>query len=222
MNKEELLGALEETVPPLRGKLRVDRVWYRKAENKAYVSFFSDELVAGADFLALERRLRELLPGVAIALRIASPSLAEDFIAHIDNYLPVLNGFLRRQSPALSTWIHDVGWTVENGRILLTCPDDISLQYFKRNHLDEKLAQAVWDIFRLKLNVALTVCGQREEWVREMRKELPFPLSVDSTENGGTNESGVPAAGDSANPQAQFRRADTGHGLRLRERSRAI
>lgn len=44
MNKTELLHLLEETVPPLRGKLHIERVLYQKAANKAYMSFLSDEL----------------------------------------------------------------------------------------------------------------------------------------------------------------------------------
>ena len=62
MNKTELLHLLEETVPPLRGKLHIERVLYQKAANKAYMSFLSDELVTEHDYLLLERRLRELFP----------------------------------------------------------------------------------------------------------------------------------------------------------------
>ena len=49
MNKTELLHLLEETVPPLRGKLHIERVLYQKAANKAYMSFLSDELVTEHD-----------------------------------------------------------------------------------------------------------------------------------------------------------------------------
>ena len=81
MNKTELLHLLEETVPPLRGKLHIERVLYQKAANKAYMSFLSDELVTEHDYLLLERRLRELFPRLTVALRIASPSLGEKFLA---------------------------------------------------------------------------------------------------------------------------------------------
>lgn len=177
MNKQELLTLLEEAVPPLKGQLRVERVLYKKSINKAYMSYLSDVLVAEKDFLTLERKLRSVLPGVSIALRIASPSLGEDFLQNIDRYKPVLTDFLRRQSPALSTWIHDVGWEVEQGRVLLTCPDEISVAYFKRHQLDGKLSQAIWDIFRLRLTVSLILCGQREEWVRDMREQRGFAFS---------------------------------------------
>ena len=53
MNKTELLHVLEETVPPLRGKLHIERVLYKKELNKAYMSFLCDELVGEKDYLLL-------------------------------------------------------------------------------------------------------------------------------------------------------------------------
>ena len=154
MNKTELLHILEETVPPLRGKLHIERVLYQKAANKAYMSFLSDELVAEHDYLLLERRLRALFPKLSVALRIASPSLGEAFLSDLNRYKPVLTDFLRRQSPALAAWIADTGWSLEDGRILLTCPDQIAMGFFRSHHLDEKLSQAIYDIFRVRTPVA--------------------------------------------------------------------
>lgn len=171
MNKTEMIRILEETVPPLTGKLHVERVLYRKADNKAYFSLLSDALVPERDFLTLERRLRGLFPKMQVALRVASPGLKEDFKENIEKYTPVLKDFLRRQSPAMRTWLDDVGWSVDGDRILLTCPDDFAIVFFRRYNLDEKLAQAVWDIFRLKMPVALVKCGEREAWVSMMRAE---------------------------------------------------
>lgn len=182
MNKTELLQTLEETVPALKGKLHIERVLYKKEANKAYMSFLCDQLVGETDYLLLERTLRGLFPNLTVALRVASPGLAEDFCAHIDQYKTVLTDFLRRQSPALSAWIGDVGWTAEEGRILLTCPDEICLGYFKRHHLDERLSQAVYDIFRVRLPIAMNVCGQREEWVEQMRRERGFAFSAPAME----------------------------------------
>ena len=144
MNKAELLRTLEETVPPLRGKLHIERVLYKKTANKAYMSFLCDELVTERDYLLLERRLRELFPKLTVALRIASPALGEDFLSDIHKYKTVLTDFLRRQSPALSAWIGDTGWSLEDGRILLTCPDQIAMNFFKTHRLDEKVSQAVY------------------------------------------------------------------------------
>ena len=194
MNKSELLRALEQAVPALTGKLHIERVLYQKSQNKAYMSFLCDVLVAEADFLALERKMKSLFPAVSIALRVASPGLGEDFLRDIDSYKFVLTDFLRRQSPALSTWIPDVGWAVEDGRILLTCPDAIAEQYFKRHKLDEKLAQAIWDIFRVRLNVSLTICGQREEWLQKMRKNRPAPPPAEDEIPWNLNDPGEPPA----------------------------
>ncbi|MCL1854603.1 MAG: PolC-type DNA polymerase III [Clostridia bacterium] len=212
MNKQELLRLLEATIPILQGKLQVERVLYKRTINKAYISFFSDVLVAEKDFLSLERKLRSVFPGIAIALRVASPALGRDFLQNIDGYISVLTDFLRRQSPALSAWIHDVGWSVEHGRILLTCPDEISVQYFRRHRLDEKLSQAVWDIFRLKVSVALCVCGQREEWVSEMREQRGLPQ--DFPQNSATDAYNTSASSDPSPDTPASDRAAAGKGSR--------
>lgn len=218
MNKTELLKILGEAVPPLKGKLHVERVLYKKSANKAYMSYLCDQLVTEADFLTLERGLQNVFPGVGIALRIASPGLSEDFLSHIDQYKPVLTDFLRRQSPALSTWIHDMGWSVEEGRILLTCPDEISVEYFKRHKLDAKLSQAVWDIFRVRIPIVLTICGQREQWVEEMRKQRSLgPAdggflngSITSSPNkGGEASADDPLMSDRATPSSKKEGAAT-------------
>ena len=177
MNKTEMLQALEAAVPSLQGKLHIERVLYKKAANKAYMSFLCDELVRENDFLQVERTLKELFPQVNVALRIASPGLGEDFLSHLDKYQSVLTDFLRRQSPALLAWLDDVGWSMENGRILLTCPDNISMQYFASHQLDKRVAQCIYDIFRVKVTVGLTVCGEREAWTKKMREERGFSFS---------------------------------------------
>ncbi len=187
MNKTELIHVLEGTLPPLKDKLHVERVLYRKADNKAYFSFLCDVLVPERDFLTLERRLRGLFPKMQIALRVASPGLAEDFVGDIEKYNPVLKDFLRRQTPALRAWLDDVGWAVEQDRILLTCPDDFSISFFRRNELDAKLSQAVWDIFRLHMTVALVKCGQREAWVEMMRAQTAARRAQEQAENRAAN-----------------------------------
>ena len=127
--------------------------------------------------MQVERTLKELFPQVNVALRIASPGLGEDFLGDLDKYKSVLTDFLRRQSPALLAWLDDVGWSMENGRILLTCPDNISMQYFSSHQLDKRVAQCIYDIFRVKVTVGLTVCGEREAWTKKMREERGFSFS---------------------------------------------
>ena len=72
---------------------------------------------------AHEKNYPASITKLTVALRIASPSLGEKFLADLNRYKPVLTDFLRRQSPALAAWIADTGWSLEDGRILLTCPD---------------------------------------------------------------------------------------------------
>ncbi|MBE0601688.1 MAG: hypothetical protein IH607_07855, partial [Firmicutes bacterium] len=165
MNKAELIKTLENTLPELAGKLAIERVLFRAADNKAYFSLLSDVLVDERAFLKLDKRLSALFPGMRIALRVASPHLKDEFLADIAQFTPVLKAFLRRQSPAIRTWLDDVGWSIAEDTIRLVCPDDFAVQFFKRNTLDEKLSQAVWDIFRLRMPVTLEKCGEREQWV---------------------------------------------------------
>ncbi|MBN1778494.1 MAG: PolC-type DNA polymerase III [Clostridiales bacterium] len=171
MNKAELIKTLENSLPELAGKLTIERVLFRAADNKAYFSLLSDVLVDERAYLKLDSRLISLFPGMRIALRVASPQLQDDFLADIEKYTPVLKAFLRRQSPAIKTWLDDVGWSIADGQILLVCPDDFAVNFFKRNKLDEKLSQAVFDIFRVRLSVQLDKCGEREQWVERMRAD---------------------------------------------------
>ena len=219
MNKTELLHLLEETVPPLRGKLHIERVLYQKAANKAYMSFLSDELVTEHDYLLLERRLRELFPKLTVALRIASPSLGEKFLADLNRYKPVLTDFLRRQSPALAAWIADTGWSLEDGRILLTCPDQIAMGFFRSHHLDEKLSQAIYDIFRVRTPVALTVCGEREAWVEKMRADRGFSFAGRRRRPCRACRSG-PAHGTCRSPRNRAQKACRTQGRPCAQRSR--
>ena len=64
MNKTELLEALQATVPSLRGKLHIERVLYKKAANKAYISFLCDELVTERDYLLLEKSSGSCFPSL--------------------------------------------------------------------------------------------------------------------------------------------------------------
>jgi len=187
LNKTELIQTLENTLPELKGKLTIERVLFRAADNKAYFSLLSGELVDERAFLKLERRLEGLFPGMRIALRVASPGLQADFQQHIETYTPMLKAFLRRQSPAIKTWLDDVGWSTDGERILLICPDDFAVRFFKSNQLDEKLSQAVWDIFRLKLPVQLEKCGEREEWVERMRADADARREAQRAEDRAGN-----------------------------------
>ena len=184
MNKTELLEALEATVPPLRGKLHIERVLYKKEANKAYMSFLCDELVGEKEYLLLESRLRQLFPQLTVAMRIASPGLGESFLRDVNAYKSVLTDFLRRQSPAMAAWVDDTGWTYEDGGILLTCPDAIALRFFKSHQVDEKLKTAIYDIFRVTVPVSMNVCGEREAWTQKMRAErgFSFPTREETSE----------------------------------------
>jgi len=202
LNKTELIQTLENTLPDMKGKLSIERVLFRAADNKAYFSLLCDDLVDERAFLKLDQRLCSLFPGMNIALRVASPGLAEDFKADIAKYTPVLKAFLRRQSPAIKTWLEDVSWSIDQEEILLVCPDDFAIQFFKRNKLDDKLSQAVWDIFRLRLPVHLEKCCEREQWVARMRADAEDRRRQQHAEDRAGNPHTADVPWDDQNPGA--------------------
>ncbi len=231
MTKQDLLKLLEAAVPHLAGQLHPERVLYKKSINKAYITYLCDSLVSEKDFLTIERKLRQSLPQVQVAVRVASPGLAEDFLRHVDKYQSVLTDFLRRQSPALRAWVDDVGWQIVGQSVVLTCPDDFSVQFFRKQKLDEKLSQAIWDIFRLRLPVQLEVCGAREQWVAEMRKSrhyepLPPPLELNGADFSApeADKASVPAAksASAASPSDAPRRAAPSGGVKPTAKGGAV
>ena len=202
MNKQELLEELIHTVPHLQGKLKVDRVLYNKPLKRVLMSFFSDELVSEKEYLTLEDKVRSLFPNVFVSLRIASPSLGSVFLENIHDYTFVLTDFLLRQSPAMATWIKDTDWQLVHERILLTCPDDFAMNFFKRNRIAEKVKHAIYDIFRVEIPVEVTVCGEREAFVEKLRKQRGFVMpAVSSSIPEPTIKEGIAPAKKMADPK---------------------
>ena len=193
MNKVELLQTLQDTVPELKGTLHIERVLYHKQENKAFIFFLCDKLVSEREFLRLENKLIELFPKVEVSLRVASPSLANHFRENIGEYKPVLVSILRRQSPAMATWIDDTAWKIDKDTITLICPDQIALDYYKRKNLDKIISQSIKNIFRLELTVNFVICNEREAWVNRMRDERDFIYPEEIIKSEKTNSTPNPS-----------------------------
>ena len=147
MSYEDLLSQIYQELPQLRGQLASPRVVYVKAQGKVYITFDSNVLVEEATFLKLESILRRIFPQKPLALRVVSPGLKEDFLRNIGAYKQVLTDFLQRNYPASVSWMSQIDWRCEGGRITLTFPDSFSLEYMGRQNVAARLAQAVKDIF---------------------------------------------------------------------------
>ena len=96
MSYDELLATLEKAAPELKGGLKVDRVIYKRASRHAYFYLLSENVAGEREYTAIRKALRAAFPGVRLSLRIASPSLQEDFLQNPDRYAHVINDILLR------------------------------------------------------------------------------------------------------------------------------
>ena len=112
MSYDELLATLEKAAPELKGGLKVDRVIYKRASRHAYFYLLSENVAGEREYTAIRKALRAAFPGVRLSLRIASPSLQEDFLQNPDRYAHVINDILLRDHPALSAWEYDMRWAI--------------------------------------------------------------------------------------------------------------
>ncbi len=171
MSYDDLLGQLYAELPHLRGQLKSPQVVYVRAQGKVYITFESMVLVEEASFLKMERVLRRIFPQRPLALRVVSPGLKDDFLQHIERYKPVLTDFLKRNYPASVSWMNQIDWRVQTGCVTLTFPDSFSLEYMGRQNVAARLSQAIRDIFALDVKVELSVRGDQEKRLAELRAE---------------------------------------------------
>ncbi len=166
-----MLAQLYRELPELLGKLTVERVIYKQTENKIYISFLSQVLVEEKAFLRMEYLIRSMYPGTRLAIRVASPALAQDFLENISKYKQVFIDFVTRANSASKTWIKDLDWEAQGERVILTFPDDFSLRFMQSWNISDKLNQAIWDIFRIRVPVELRVKGNQEARLQALREE---------------------------------------------------
>ncbi len=171
MTYDELLGTVYEALPETRDKLAIERVRFCKKENKAYFSFLSDVLIGEKGFFTIKNALSRAFPGLPFSLRVASPSLAREFLRDPDRYAAPLNHYLMRHYPAVASWEFDMRWAPGNGRITLEMPDEFSMRYLEKQGVAAQLAQVIRDVFRLDTEVSLRVCGDEEKRLNALREE---------------------------------------------------
>ena len=90
MSYDELIARLEAAVPEMKGKLKVDRVIYKRGSRHAYFYLLSDVVAGDKEYLAVQKILKAAFPGVRLSLRIASP---------MSNHRDVSPGFSIRRFP---------------------------------------------------------------------------------------------------------------------------
>ncbi|MBQ7655501.1 MAG: PHP domain-containing protein, partial [Clostridia bacterium] len=171
MTYEELLRSVTQALPETEGKITIERVRFCKSENKAYFSFLSDVLIGEKGFFIMKNALGKAFPGLSFSLRVASPSLAREFLANPDKYSAPLNHYLIRNYPAAASWEFDMRWAPGNGRVYLEMPDEFSMGYLNSKNIQKELEAAIHDVFRLDTEVVLRVCGDEEKRLRALQQE---------------------------------------------------
>ena len=180
MSYEDLLASIYREVPELRGCLQSPVVTYIQSSNKTYITFKSTQLVGEKQFLTIERVLRRTFNSQGISLRIVCSALREAFIEDATPYRQVLTDFLKRNYPGSVSWMDEIDWRSDNGRITLVFPDEFSMQYMAKVNVTGRLQRAIKDIFDADVLVELTVSGDREARIAESRRErekLSAPVS---------------------------------------------
>ncbi len=205
------MARIAREIPELAGKLTAPRVTYVKSLKKTYITFESSVLAGEKQFLQLERILKEVIPGRALAVRIISPGLREAFLEDPMPYRQVLDDFLRRNYPSAKGWIGQIGWQIERNQLrggtamtadgeeailTLVFPDEFSLHLMNGKNAGARLAVAIREIFDARVRVEMTVAGDREETLRrimEERENAVYTVSREEMEEraaaaGGTAE----------------------------------
>ncbi|MBQ4074720.1 MAG: PolC-type DNA polymerase III [Clostridia bacterium] len=171
MTYDELLRAIYRALPEAEGKIAIERVRYAKSENKAYFSFLSDVLIGEKGFFVMKKAIADAFPGMKFSLRVASPSLAREFLQNPDKYAAPLNHYLIRHYPAVASWEFDMRWAPGNGRVVLEMPDEFSMHYLEKQNIREQLSVVIHDVFRLDTDVQLKICGDEEKRLRALQQE---------------------------------------------------
>ncbi len=168
MSFEALLAKIFEVHPEFRGKLACEKVLFNKKLNKAIIFLLSDLLVEEKAFLSIEKIIRKQFPKVHISIRVASPSLAEDFLEHLSTYRHVLSSFLVRNYPGAVAWVQATDWRLDQGILTLTFPDEFSMTYMQNHNVVNMLRQAIYDIFRIETTIEVAVAGDQEARIAAM------------------------------------------------------
>ena len=203
MSYEDLLAQIYAELPHLRGQLHAPKVVYVKAQGKVYITFESGVLVEYASFIRMERLLRRIFPQKPLALRVVSPGLKDDFRDNISAYKAVLTEFLTRNYPACTSWMDQIDWRCLDDRITLTFPDPFSMTYMAKQNVAARLSQAVKDIFSLDIPVELTIAGDQEKRLQELREEKAKEQNTAITAKELAERYGTGSAGGNSEPKPE-------------------
>ena len=215
MSYEDLIARINREIPELAGALSSPRITYVTSQKKTYITFESTVLAGEKTFLKLEKLMRDVFPGKALAVRVISPSLKDSFLADPSGYREVLTDFVRRNYPAARGWLEQIDWQIEKNRfrhaasefedeavLTLVMPDEISMRFMAMKNVGPRVALAVKEIFGARVKVEMTVAGDREERLRrimEDREKAVATVTMEEMERRyGTGKAGTEKNGEGA------------------------
>ena len=177
MTFEELTALVETNIPALQGRLHFEKGHYNAQTGHAHLYFLSDVLVDEGMFMALKKIVFRAFPSMRLSLRVASPSLAEDFIEQPEQYAKVLMAVIRRAHPAALPWAEDIRIVPEDKNIVLEMPDEFSLDYFKKQEVAKLLTTAIYDVFRINPAISMRLRADADKRLERLRREREAELS---------------------------------------------
>ncbi|MCL2811670.1 MAG: PolC-type DNA polymerase III, partial [Clostridia bacterium] len=156
----------------LAGHLTLEKVLVNREGTRITACFLADILVEESDFQAIKRAMVAAFPGMLVHVRVASPALAQDLVAHVDKYAPFLSACLVRHHPVIKFWLDNAAWRMDGPHMLeLEMPAAEAVRFFKENGVVQRLERVLEEVFRLKAEVRVLLSDDHQRMLEELHKE---------------------------------------------------
>lgn len=160
-----------EQLPELEDSLHLVCVDYYASKKRAIAHFTADVLVGEKQFAVIRRHLKRVFPQLNMALRIASPQLAADFLQHPENYTQTIEPILLKHYPAMTTHMKDIRWLADEGGIVLELPSPFAYEYMNKQEVKQKLSRAIHDLFLIEPAIHMRLANDYETRVQLQLEE---------------------------------------------------
>ncbi|MGI6696039.1 MAG: PolC-type DNA polymerase III [Christensenellales bacterium] len=181
MTIDKLFDAIYKQLPELKDKLQINFIQFDDVRNHALFFFHADILVWKSSFGAIKKVLQSAFPKMRVSLRVASPSLADDFMLDPEKYAQEFDHMLQKQLPGISPWLRKIKWLSEKDALILEVPDDLAMEYMTKKQIQQKLTVMLDDVFQIKPPVYLRLAQdieKRMERIERLRAEEEVMLAI--------------------------------------------
>lgn len=171
MNYQEILLDIYQKLPELKDSLTLDHVSYQPGTEAAVLFLTATQVVTRKDFTFIRKRFQKAFPKLALSMRIASPALAKDFMQTPAKYADVFAPILLKHFPAMTTYLDQVNWLSEKETVLLELPTPFAYEYMQKQEVQQKLSDAIQDIFLIRPRIELRLRDDFEKRVQQQKLE---------------------------------------------------